>query len=638
LTHDDIQQLGDHVRRFSDALSRLRAVFQQGAPAVAAHESLADVLSVLKSVMQKYGAIQSVDVLTAAARLISAVKTHDYDDAAAAGDGGAAAVRGGDQLALAFSSRLSEYLLGDIDTASKYTSDENLAGTTTNAAAAATRSPSGGSGGVAMTAAEMDAALARRGGVGVEAALQRAKAWSRYARVVVGYVEKRAQLDAEHARRAAALALAAKPALTDDAFLPLQSVYCAALDQDVELAGMCQATADLVLTRKFAEPLSARAAEHDRARKALRDAWTRELKRAAEAGGDLRKARAAYVQRQQEYEKAREAAGRADEAGSKLEKRRRAEEDALYRAAEAETTYKACVAEANQRHRALAAARAHTLAGARELACRCDQTTKAVTVAYFQLRHALATPAPVQLQTLCESSRTYEPGAQYAEFVKQLVSGDERPLAAADDDAEERFVFEPYNETARAYDRVRMSGDGLMDNVPAYLQHLSADRDSKLWPPSDSESDADDSVVDGGSPQPSPRRQVAPEEPAADGGGTGKAAMSRAAATHAFRKLKSPAKCRECDSYVYFQGVEKLGAGDAPERGQPTASQRLNSTCDSLSRAALTFASERRLISPGAQRPPREGAAYPPPTSPASLALYVARPPARRNRANGLRR
>ena len=31
--------------------------------------------------------------------------------------------------------------------------------------------------------------------------------------------------------------------------------------------------------------------------------------------------------------------------------------------------------------------------------------------------------------------------------------------------------------------------------------------------------------------------------------------LSRAAVTHRFRKLKTPSKCRECDSYVYFQGM-----------------------------------------------------------------------------------
>lgn len=32
--------------------------------------------------------------------------------------------------------------------------------------------------------------------------------------------------------------------------------------------------------------------------------------------------------------------------------------------------------------------------------------------------------------------------------------------------------------------------------------------------------------------------------------------LSKAAQTHRLRKLRSPAKCRQCDSYVYFQGAE----------------------------------------------------------------------------------
>lgn len=32
--------------------------------------------------------------------------------------------------------------------------------------------------------------------------------------------------------------------------------------------------------------------------------------------------------------------------------------------------------------------------------------------------------------------------------------------------------------------------------------------------------------------------------------------LSRAAQTHRLRKLRAPSKCRECNSYVYFQGAE----------------------------------------------------------------------------------
>ncbi|XP_022236441.1 rho GTPase-activating protein 29-like, partial [Limulus polyphemus] len=34
--------------------------------------------------------------------------------------------------------------------------------------------------------------------------------------------------------------------------------------------------------------------------------------------------------------------------------------------------------------------------------------------------------------------------------------------------------------------------------------------------------------------------------------------MSQAADTHSFKKIRKPSRCRECDSYVYFQGFECL--------------------------------------------------------------------------------
>ena len=40
---------------------------------------------------------------------------------------------------------------------------------------------------------------------------------------------------------------------------------------------------------------------------------------------------------------------------------------------------------------------------------------------------------------------------------------------------------------------------------------------------------------------------------------------SKAAQTHRMRKLRTPAKCRECDSYVYFQGAECEEVRKVPE-------------------------------------------------------------------------
>lgn len=77
----------------------------------------------------------------------------------------------------------------------------------------------------------------------------------------------------------------------------------------------------------------------------------------------------------------------------------------------------------------------------RELMCQCDQTMKAVTVAYFQLQHTVSAPAPVQFQTLCESSRMYEPGSQYMEFVRRIPLG--RPKEP------QLLTFEPYTKDTR---------------------------------------------------------------------------------------------------------------------------------------------------------------------------------------------
>ena len=42
--------------------------------------------------------------------------------------------------------------------------------------------------------------------------------------------------------------------------------------------------------------------------------------------------------------------------------------------------------------------------------------------------------------------------------------------------------------------------------------------------------------------------------------------MSKAAESHSFKKLKTPSRCRECDSYVYFHGVECQECGLAAHK------------------------------------------------------------------------
>ncbi|XP_069156108.1 rho GTPase-activating protein 45 isoform X4 [Procambarus clarkii] len=485
-----------------------------------------------------------------------------------------------DQLALAFSSRVSEYLMGDIDSSSailncsnassRNKSCENLVSSDAESTSGAAAAGVGDGGCVeaglkepeVLTAQQIDEFLHRHE-QGVEYALHRAKVWSKYSKDVMTYIEKRAQLDLEHARNLTKLAHSVRPALKEESFLPFQSIYCTALDQDIENSSQLSQTCALLHTHKFIEPLTTRRNEHERSRKVIKDTWHKELKRVTEAVSNLKKSKVIYFQRQQELVKAREMVARADntEGLDKLERKR---DEALQKAREAEAWYRACVSEANERHGSLLRVKRDVLVQARELILQCDQTMKAVTVGYFQLQHTVAAPAPVQLQTLCESSRLYEPGSQYMEFVKRLGP------SVSVEQPETPFTFQPYtpgaqdlpgnndptaNGSVASADDLpvgRLVGQGGSDTDSVGSSHSAKSADaSPTHSPrptarrTHTVSSGDELETDPDIVEPTYRRQV----------------MSKAAVTHTFRKLKTPSRCRECDSYVYFHGYECAECG-----------------------------------------------------------------------------
>jgi hypothetical protein len=124
-----------------------------------------------------------------------------------------------------------------------------------------------------------------------------------------------------------------------------------------------------------------------------------------------------------------------DWASDKVDKKRRAEEDASIRAQEAELSYKSCVQEANYRAAQLQKVKKDLLVKIRELLSACEVTMKSVTCSYFQLCHVISAPLPVQLQTLSESARTYDPGSSYIEFVKRLPEPQSHQT---------KFTFQPH--------------------------------------------------------------------------------------------------------------------------------------------------------------------------------------------------
>ncbi|XP_054240477.1 rho GTPase-activating protein 29 isoform X2 [Indicator indicator] len=267
---------------------------------------------------------------------------------------------------------------------------------------------------------------------GIELALSYAKAWSKYTKDIVAWVDKKLSLEVECAKNLAKMAETAKAVVGHQDYMPFQSIFVTAFQNDIENNHLWQQTASALQSNKFMQPLLGRKNELDRQRKDIKELWQREQKKMQELEAALRKAKLLYAQRQDEYEKAKSCTARAEEEhlsssgsfvkdlGKQLEKKRRLEEEALQKAEEANEHYKASMAEVEEKRSYLESFKSDVLTQLRKLIYQCDDTLKAATVNLFQLQHAQVVSLPVNCQSLCESAKLYDPGQQYSEFVKSL--------------------------------------------------------------------------------------------------------------------------------------------------------------------------------------------------------------------------
>ncbi|KAF0046615.1 hypothetical protein F2P81_000248 [Scophthalmus maximus] len=261
---------------------------------------------------------------------------------------------------------------------------------------------------------------------GVESALLYAKAWSKYIKELLAWMEKRMAMDIEYAKIYAKMAESAKSLASQQDYMPFSDIYVSTFKKDIEFNQLLIQTAMALQTNKFIQPLFARKNELDKLRKDIKELWQREQRKMQEADVTLRKARALKAQRREEYQKAQLSTNRSQEeqsnnAGNKqLEKKRRLEEEALQKAEEAQDQYQSCMADAGVRRMDLANAKSTILTQIREMVFQCDLTLKAVTVNWFQMQQAQTVSLPAHYQALSESAKLYEPGECYAEFVRNL--------------------------------------------------------------------------------------------------------------------------------------------------------------------------------------------------------------------------
>ncbi|KAM3865833.1 rho GTPase-activating protein 29-like [Diretmus argenteus] len=433
---DYVMQLVNDVRRFADVLLSLKEAFQskesqEGLPQLV-QERLGELLRVLKAVIGKHQTLNSVDILGAAGTVIAKVKGVNFKEV---NPENKKAVFGEiytsiDTLAFIFGNVVSDFLMGDVDSGSglgipqtrRSRSFDNLS--VDPGGYVSEKSDLVGPEVALSREEEVDLTLLKNDS-GVESALLYAKAWSKYIKDLLAWIEKRLAMDIEYAKSYAKMAESAKTLASQQDYMPFSDTYISTFKNDIEYSQLLLQTAMALQTNKFIQPLLARKTELDKLRKDIKEQWQREQKKMNEADACVRKARALKAQRREEYQKVHSSTSRSQEeqsnAGNKqLEKKRRLEEEALQKAEEAQDQYRSCMADAGVRRMDLANAKSTILTQIRELVFQCDLTLKAVTVNWFQMQQAQTVPLPAHYQALSESAKLYEPGECYAEFVRNL--------------------------------------------------------------------------------------------------------------------------------------------------------------------------------------------------------------------------
>ncbi|XP_066479745.1 rho GTPase-activating protein 29 [Tiliqua scincoides] len=440
-----IMQLVNDVRKFADVLLYLKEAIlseeNQDCLHQVVHERLGELLRVLKAIISKHQSLNSVDILSAAGTVIAKVKAVNFKEVNEDNKREflSEIFSSIDTLAFTFGNVVSDFLMGDVDNGSalglpvsrQSQSFENLY--VDSGGLLHERDDIQGAG--HLRAEEIDSVLLRNDN-GIESALSYAKAWSKYTKDIVAWVEKKLNLEMECAKNLAKIAETTKTIIGPQDYMPFQSIFINAFQNDVANSQLWQQTAAGLQTNKLVQPLLGRKNELDKQRKEIKELWQREQKKMQELESMVRKTKLLYIQRQDEYEKAKSSTARAEEEyltcnggiikdASKLEKKRKLEEEALQKAEEANEHFKASMAEVEEKRNELENFKSDILTQLRELVYQCDLTLKAATVNLFQMQHAQVVSLPVNFQSLCESAKLYDPGQKFSEFVKNLPKDDD---------------------------------------------------------------------------------------------------------------------------------------------------------------------------------------------------------------------
>ncbi|XP_074118842.1 rho GTPase-activating protein 29-like [Sminthopsis crassicaudata] len=578
-----VKQLVNDVRRFAELLLCLKETIlsedHQSCLHDIVHERLGELLRILQAIIKKHQILNSADILNAAGVMIAKVKAVDFNNINEENKRHlfSEIFSSIESLAFTFGNVVSDFLMGDVDCGSsselhvsqKSQSSENISVESLGLLHEKDniRGP--------LWPKELESMLLRNDD-GVELALSYAKMWSKYAKDIVTWVEKKINLELECARNIAKMAETTKAIIGLQEFMPFQGLFLNAFANDIENNQLIQQTAAALQANKFVQPLIGRKSELDKQRKEIKELWQREQKKMQETEASLKKAKFLCIQQQNEYAKAKSSTVRAEEehlsssgglgreASKQVEKKRRLEEEALQKVEEANEHYRIVMLDIEERRNDLDHTKNEILIQLHNLLFQCDLTLKDVIINLFQIQHEHLLSLPINCQSLWENAKSYDPGRNFADFVKAKTSPKE-------DVHHKSFSFDNlkidggpppcrswsvinqggmYSDTesaggsseSRSMDSPSGSPGAFkrrLPRTPSMGTMSSADELNEREPPSPSEIALSEHLAEISSP--GPFRNVI---------------KSKAALSHKFRKLRTPSKCKECDNLVIFQGAE----------------------------------------------------------------------------------
>ncbi|NXX99749.1 HMHA1 protein, partial [Centropus bengalensis] len=385
--------------------------------------------------------------------------------------------------------------------------------------------------------------------------------------------------------------------------MPFLSIYLLALEQDMEHGTSVLQAANTLQHQTFLQPLSVRRLEHEKRRKEIKEQWHRAQRKLQEAEVNLRKAKQIYMQRSEEHDKAKYMAVKAEEEQQNttssittkaLDKKRRLEEEAKNKRS---FPIKGQVSRLQTKHHSLLLISHLNWSSSLSSSQITSQSSRLLFSTFFSGHHLLLPdhahadgsaarqlpdaglsflstqtfPFLLLSPTRSPFTRTRKGSFNANDFSTNAGSdtagipkdgtileggagAKEQPSGAG---AAERRVF-PFPSAGRGHqvhkswptsvteaERSLDSGTGEFSHK---LQRLSsngtASSSEELEEKEDNASPFEQSI-NGMTPE-----MTAPTGPFRNIG------LSKAAQTHRLRKLRTPSKCRECNSYVYFQGAE----------------------------------------------------------------------------------